>query len=877
MITWKYVVSCLFLLAAGSRAAEPASGPSSPPAAQTQSISEFEAFDSNGTLPEFKIPHAGPDDTRDILLTDGGFLAATGNGIFRYEIRGGEPKATARYVASDGLPSANCLSLRADATGGIWALCEGGVGYLPKGAENWRSFTHENGLAPGRVTAIELSPGKDRVWVTTAGGLATTSISDLKWKWFWAMGPVDIFVHPSKDIVWCSRFQSGRAMLDDSCITSQFDLASGIWKDIPYTSDGDGPLKQRPTHFDAMTNSLWITGSGGAFVYNMEANTTSKVGELAVGQMAQWADNDPNVLFATDQGLAKYDPCKKLWDPHYAVNYQECGEPLLAMTRDKKRVYWACDNSLAVWDAGTDRWTSLWDVEDKRVSVRQESLCLAPDERFVWWRRDDDIVVSDTVSKRAVVLTDANVAGLSEARSVCFDPAHELALITTRRGIVGCDYSGHVKFVVRPDPCPIVNWVEQFVFAPDGSEVWCLTIDNPHYGSPRPAIVFQPGRRSVCEVPNAGSRSGVLAVAFSPDSKRSWYSTRENGSEASVRERQQGGGERDAIGTETGRLDEAWAIRVSPKGDELWLCTGGTGVLRVKLDSNAVSQYVESDFRQVVRQRLPAAWDYADDVVFTPDQKYAFCSWFKGVALIDLISGTTTCSPVGSGDVNVNKIVMAPDGRTVWCILNNSRLWAFDIAKKDWALKLDANNGLPMTIFTGLKVVPDGNYVWLGGLGGVAVYSVAANKWKAFQGDEWKGGEGFGGQPLYIDAKGGRVVCGHKKGIALLTIDGQSGEVVRAPGATQGLTVSQIVPIPGSCECLCAISSSERSNIYRLNIAQKTLRLLRTMPSDPVTALAIAPDGYAWAAMPGEIISFDPATGRERDIKPPEPSSQASP
>jgi hypothetical protein len=53
-----------------------------------------------------------------------------------------------------------------------------------------------------------------------------------------------------------------------------------------------------------------------------------------------------------------------------------------------------------------------------------------------------------------------------------------------------------------------------------------------------------------------------------------------------------------------------------------------------------------------------------------------------------------------------------------------------------------------------------------------------------------------------------------------------------------------------------------------LNVHEKKLQKIKELLSSSVTALAISPDNYAWAAMPGDIICFDPATGADHDIKP---------
>ena len=525
---------------------------------------------------------------------------------------------------------------------------------------------------------------------------------------------------------------------------------------------------------------------------------------------------------------------------------------------------------LAAWDAQRNRAVPLWGIQGESFCEEKPSLLLSPDERFIWWLRGDCIFVGQLGSREAVLLTDANAVGLSRPRGVWFDAARKLAWIGTPRGIVCCDYSGQIKWVIRRESCPIVNYVNSFVFAPDGGEVWCLTTDG-WGGFPKPAVVFQPKVRKVREVPDTGGWSAARAVLFSPEGKRAWLSSPDGEKGETFREKRQGGqvwGPVQAKMPESvGEIDQMW---LNSTGDELW-ASEGEGLLRIKLRSGEVSHYLGASGRHEEGVKyFSLAGTGVRDLTFTPDRKYAFCSLHDGVTLIGLASGESACLPGGKNEVNLSqeKVIDSPDSKTIWCISYTDGLWAFDVARKAWALKLDKDKGVPLNSFRTLEISPDGNYVWVRGLTGVAIYSVKTAKWSAFMGEDWQGQDETNYPPLCVDTHAGRMLCGHAKGIALLSFDGKSCDIVKLPGITAEMQVTQIVPVPATTGFLCATSASGHAGIYRLDVENQTLRKIKDLPAAPVTALAIAPDGYAWAAVPGDIVCFDPATGVERQVKP---------
>lgn len=166
MRKWTFATVCSLAMAFGCHSKQPPARPSTQPAASTAPTNRSEST-STSTMADSVVlfavvaqpPQAGPDDIRNILVTDSGFLSATGAGIVRYEVKGGVPMASSQYAARDGLPSSNCFVLKLDAKGGVWAQCDNGVGYLAKGSAKWQGFTEKNALAPGPVTAVESVAG----------------------------------------------------------------------------------------------------------------------------------------------------------------------------------------------------------------------------------------------------------------------------------------------------------------------------------------------------------------------------------------------------------------------------------------------------------------------------------------------------------------------------------------------------------------------------------------------------------------------------------------------------------------------------------------------------------------------------------------------
>ena len=445
--------------------------------------------------------------------------------------------------------------------------------------------------------------------------------------------------------------------------------------------------------------------------------------------------------------------------------------------------------------------------------------------------------------------------------------------------------------VIKPDPKPEhaaaeepeaprgiavageIRRVERFVFAPGGEEVRCLTKDKS--GFETPAAVLHVAERRWEQMPDA--RQGdkyckLFDVAFSPDGKTVWMSAYEGNPGKPVLRQRITGSQKwktfsAAMPTGYNQIEKFYP---TPKGDELWLTDSGCGVLRVKLASGKVSQYVQSDFRECEGvEHGTLVEDYVQDLVFTPDGKTAFCAATgggnSGITRIDLVSGVSQNFPVKNSS-GIEKLVLATDNQAVWCIFNNSALWAFDIQSQRWTHKCSTRRKMPLEVFRSLVTSRDGQFVWIANEGGLGLYSLSREHWKAFVGQEWL--NETASPPLCLVADGKTVLCGHDRGVALMAVDGSSCEVLLPESGAESCTVHQIVAIPKTDDFVCAISYPGVDALYRLDVQNRRLRKLKDLPAHPSTALAFAPDGHLWGALPGHIFCVDVTTGAEQGFPP---------
>lgn len=837
-------------------------------------------LDPEADLPELQgFMQSGPNDVRDIAVVDNGFLVATGAGIIRYRYSGDVPQATFVYTSQHGLPTGNCYLLQRDANGGIWAHCQGGVGYLAPGIDRWRTFTDKNGLAPGNATNVALSPDGRRVWVSSAGGLSTALVLDQRWQAFPRKNLIDVFVHPTEDVVWCRKLIRSACMCGRHVLTTQFTLRSREWRDIP-KSGNCSPAAPIPACFS--DGVLWLSGGcDPPLLYDPRKNATRSWprqpnweritdGNVVVysdcfGTMAPATNEHAGVWFATGAGLWQFDSKKDRWQGHLRNNKPGWGQALLAESSDGKALYWACEGTVASYDVLNEKWTDLWHVSDESYGKGRHSLALSPDGRTLWLIGLGGIMVGEIASRKAFMLSDADEPGLTAGKFVRFDPSKRLALIATPQGVVCTDYDGKPRYALTRSAAPIVHRVSRFAFAPDGSEVWCLMVDEG--GFPMPPAVLLPRQNRWEVVPDPRTSGWFFCMAFSKDGKTVWLSRRQGDKEHPELVQRKPGNTRwkpfaARMPKEYSTIERLW---VSPKGDELWMASGGSGLLRVKLASGEVTQYVKSDFRRHdVATHYTLAEDNVHDLVFAARGRIAVCSagggGNEGITRIDLETGKATNYPVPNR--SIEKLVRSPDDRTVWCIFNNSLLWAFDVQTACWSHKCSIEQGMPVDYIRTLVVSPDGAFVWVRGPDGVAAYSVRDKSWKSFLGDQW--GCDTLDTPLRVTSDGKHVICGHRQGIAFLKIDGSDYSVLSPGAGIKECLISHIVPIPGTADFVCSVSHPRAGGLYYVDVGHRSLRKLKDMKDSAVSAMAIGPDGFLWGAVPGRIFCVNPQTGQDR-------------
>ncbi|MCK4625891.1 MAG: hypothetical protein KAV00_11315 [Phycisphaerae bacterium] len=784
---------------------------------------DFGLLDLDGEVPELHTyRQSGPNDIRDVLVMEDGILAATGGGIVHYAFAGDGVTIKDEYTTAKGLPSDNCFMLRQDAEDGIWVFCERGVGHLAKGADKWLAFTEENGLAPGAVTNMALCPKADRIWVSSTGGLATATVRERKWKTSPQKNPIDIFVHPAGDIVWCRRLLSSSCFCGRHILTSQFNLKTGSWLDVPDTGNCSH-VAASPAYFCPKSNRLWLSGNyAPPLMYDPSTNKTKtwpaqpnwerveKINTVVYsdwfGRMLPFADDSARMWFATNAGLWQYDPKADQWQIRRWKEDPGCGQALLVRTSDGNTIYWACEEEFAAYDIPNKKWRLLWKVKNESYGEGHQELMLSPDEKFLWWLSPVGLFVGNLETKKSVLLTDKDAAGLRRAGLVRFDGKRRLALIATSRGLVYTDYAGKVRGVLKRSSCPITYEVKRFVFAPDGSEVWCLMEDDG--GFSKSAAVLYPSEKRWEEIPDPRTERTIKDVTFSKDGKTIWLSvSRDEKEPLGLLERTKENPKwvpiRAKMPEYYGEIDRFY---LTPSGEELWMGSWGSGLLRLKLASGKVSKYAKIDPKWGTTADFPLTGDYIRDLVFTADGKYAVCSAGggneNGISLIDLTSGKTTCYPTKG---ETKKLFVASDQKTVTCLSDNpDDPKVFDLEARRWVKKPPAKNA-------------------------------TTQRDKGQLPDEAEYEKMFDTLVKAVQKTGGKISC--------------------------------LVEVPRSDHLICALSHHKTGGIYLFDKKQRSLRKLMDVGSKQVGVMAVDPKGRVWAALPGSIVCINASTEEIRHFK----------
>jgi len=120
--------------------------------------------------------------------------------------------------------------------------------------------------------------------------------------------------------------------------------------------------------------------------------------------------------------------------------------------------------------------------------------------------------------------------------------------------------------------------------------------------------------------------------------------------------------------------------------------------------------------------------------------------------------------------------------------------------------------------------------------------------------------------PLVLSGDGNSVICGNRRGMAVVSMDGKSLRILQGRSADETYSLTHIIAVPGSGDFLCAMAGGEdASELYRLDMNARKLRLLARLPLE-VTAMAMGPDGLAWLGLEGAVLRIDPATGRREAL-----------
>ncbi len=407
--------------------------------------------------------------------------------------------------------------------------------------------------------------------------------------------------------------------------------------------------------------------------------------------------------------------------------------------------------------------------------------------------------------------------------------------------------------------------VESIVIAPDGSEVWCVAGVN---SGPTRAFVFRTATRQWHVVPEDRSQE-FISVAFSSDAQQSWMAVFGNEG-VSVFQRRDNQIRWSPIQAKIPRRLLGWPkIWVRPNHPEIWL-NDTDGLLRIKLETGTVSRY-SSNGRFGIRKPFTILGNGVFDLLFNPDGTTVTCvatGRGNGLSLIDLNSGQTTNFPV-SEKIVFERLVLGRDGRTVWCIGNNSDLWAFDVKSQRWIQKFSEDKNFASGAVDGVRTVlrfsKDGDFIWLRGRGYLGVYNTKKGKWhgcevdlRQFESHEFdtKSYE----MPLEISENGQLVLTSNDCGLAIYSIHGYFCRALKPHGIDGPTYVSRILPITGDCYA-CTFIHKRGCSLYQFNLGKNKFRHLLTVEK-PITALKVADTGSVWVAVPGIVREIAIDTGR---------------
>lgn len=805
------------------------------------------------------ITPVGPRQIMDIVATAEGFLLATGEGVSRWKYVDDVPCYQDGIVGPHGSALGQCQRLLPDKKGGVWIAATGSIGYLAADSRTVRWYTTDDGLPERGVCDIALDAAGQRIWALGPAGLATTAIESVHWRTFKKNNLLDMQLHPFQPIVWCREASNSRCTCGLLVHSVSFDLSTEEFSFVP-KSGSCAHAAPQIQFICPKSGWIWMSGqhdpnsiAASAFdpatgkVHNWPEKlhwqrARERVGSYYsdnMGQVVPTYDGTGDVWAASESGLWRYDFASNRWHGHSFVTNLLCGYAHVIWSHDRRTLYWACDGEYGTLDTKSGSHRSLWSIDNSGISGEEGPLQLSPDGRTLWHIGRWGVAVGDAKTNVARLLNDRAVLELDSAEFVRFDPIRKLAMIVTPRGLVITDYHGMPRSTLTSPHPRIANRVVQFLFAPDGSEVWSLTKDPS--GMLMPAHVYFPKHQKWQRIPVAPSRGKFYDVLFSRATKAVWLLCKTE--RGDLWQRKSGTPTFTPLSPKLAKdisISDGNRMVSTPAGDELWILTGSDGIYRILLSDNTVTRYGKRGpaiKREGFTYRALAA-NNVETVVFAQDAQLAVCAVSEAgrndsMSLIDRATNSTEHFTL---DHSVKNLRVEQDDTTITVFYWEYPPQRFDTRLRKW---LDDK----LTATKEQKIID----YWPGY---DKLDPIAIGKDRYLTTASYLTTRRYGFE--LIDGKG-----------QLLDEDGLS-PLPEDSNATNHL----LAVIPGNDqECLCAVSVNGKSAIYRFEYATEEFHRVKEFVGT-ITAIGVAPDGRVWVGFGGRIVCFDRKTGEEFPLWP---------
>jgi len=240
------------------------------------------------------------------LGREGELWAGTAGGVARYD------GATWRAY-TDGLPAPEIRDLAYDAgRDGIWIATGDGVGLLDLASETWTTYqsTHSQStpLPSNDVRALAVNSGGDgRVWIGTAGGLATLSRDDTWETWIPRQRPglpkypiTDLSLNPTGRYLWIATDGGG---------ASRYDILADHWTRLN-TLGSDLPDDHVQIVLASHENTAWLATPAGLSGVERPWETHSFYAPRVPGRLpgsrvqAGWTDPHTGAIWVATDSVA---------------------------------------------------------------------------------------------------------------------------------------------------------------------------------------------------------------------------------------------------------------------------------------------------------------------------------------------------------------------------------------------------------------------------------------------------------------------------------------------------------------------------------------------------------------------------------------------